>query len=103
MCVCITIGVYLCIYRVYAFYIACDILHYLHTLYTIFYTILYIIIYYTTGKGVQEFPFRKETFITSPSKIKALLHWKPKRSLQTDLAADIAEVYSILILLIIYY
>ena len=30
------------------------------------------------GKGVQEFPFRKETFITSNSKAKALLNWKPK-------------------------
>lgn len=43
------------------------------------------------GKGVQEFPFRKETFITSPSKAKLLLGWAPKRSILSDLKEEVAE------------
>ena len=95
----ISVYVRLCILIVCILYRLCIFLYSMYlpliyrTLYTLlFYAIYHNTLYYTTGKGVQEFPFRKETFITSPSKIKALLHWKPKRSLQTDLAADIAEV-----------
>jgi len=43
------------------------------------------------GKGVQEFPFRKETFITTPSKAKQLLGWAPKHSLLADLKEEVAE------------
>ena len=47
------------------------------------------------GKGVQEFPFRKETFITSNSKAKHLLNWKPKHIISEDLVAEIEEYKSI--------
>lgn len=47
------------------------------------------------GKGVQEFPFRKETFITSNSKAKQLLNWKPKHIITNDLKAEIEEYKSL--------
>jgi len=43
------------------------------------------------GKGVQEFPFRRETFITTPSKAKLLLGWAPKHSLAEDLKKEVEE------------
>lgn len=43
------------------------------------------------GSGVQEFPFRRETFITSPAKAIAATGWKPKHSLVADLVQEIAD------------
>jgi nucleoside-diphosphate-sugar epimerase len=43
------------------------------------------------GSGVQEFPFRRETFITSPSKAKMLLGWTPRHRIEDHIAADIKE------------
>jgi hypothetical protein len=43
------------------------------------------------GKGVQEFPFRKETFITTPSKAKKLLGWSPKHILTNDIPGEVKE------------
>jgi len=43
------------------------------------------------GKGVQEFPFRRETFITTPSKAKLMLSWAPKHSIADDMKAEIQE------------
>jgi len=36
------------------------------------------------------FPFRAETFVTTPSKAKLLLGWSPKHSLEKDIGAEIA-------------
>lgn len=43
------------------------------------------------GKGVQEFPFRKETFITSPSKAIHALKWSPKHTLANGIVEEVAE------------
>lgn len=43
------------------------------------------------GSGVMQFPFRRDTFITTPSKAKLLLGWKPKHNLEDDLDVDIRE------------
>jgi len=39
---------------------------------------------------VSVFPFRAETFVTTPSKAKLLLGWSPKHSLEKEIAAEIA-------------
>jgi len=39
---------------------------------------------------VSLFPFRKETFITTPNKAKTLLGWKPIHNVEDDLAAEVA-------------
>lgn len=43
------------------------------------------------GSGVMQFPFRRDTFITSPSKAKLALGWTSKHTVQNDIAAEIAE------------
>lgn len=42
------------------------------------------------GAGVQEFPFRRETFITTPNKATTLLGWEPKRSIVDDIKEEVA-------------
>ena len=39
---------------------------------------------------MQEFPFRRETFITTPSKATTLLGWTPKKSIIDDIKAEVA-------------
>ena len=47
------------------------------------------------GKNdVSEFPFRKETFITSVDKIKQLLNWVPMHNILTDLQVEVDEYLS---------
>jgi len=43
------------------------------------------------GSTVQEFPFRRETFVVAPSKAKLLLGFRPTHSLVQDLAEELAE------------
>jgi nucleoside-diphosphate-sugar epimerase len=43
------------------------------------------------GSGVMEFPFRRDTFITTPSKAKLALGWSPKHNIVDDIAEEIAE------------
>ena len=43
------------------------------------------------GSVVEEFPFRRETFVVSPSKAKQLLGFAPKHALAADLAAELAD------------
>ena len=43
------------------------------------------------GSGVMEFPFRRETFITSPGKARLLLGWKPKHTVEGDMEAEIKD------------
>lgn len=38
-----------------------------------------------------QFPFRRESFITSPSKAKRLLGWKPKHQLQQDMKQEVSD------------
>jgi len=38
-----------------------------------------------------QFPFRRETFITSPSKAKLLLGWKPKHSFDDDIKIEVND------------
>jgi len=43
------------------------------------------------GTGVMEFPFRRETFIVSPSKAQQLLGWKATHTIEQDIKEEIAE------------
>ena len=42
--------------------------------------------------GAMEFPFRRDTFITTPSKASLLLDWRPKHTLKNDIVEQI-EIY----------
>jgi len=42
------------------------------------------------GSGVQEFPFRRDTFITTPNKAITSLGWKPTKSITKDIEAEVA-------------
>ena len=46
------------------------------------------------GNTLQEFPFRRETFIVSPSKAKHVLGFAPKHSLLKDLVEEVEEYRS---------
>jgi nucleoside-diphosphate-sugar epimerase len=39
-----------------------------------------------------QFPFRRETFITSPGKAKKLLQWAPKHRLEQDLKEEVKHM-----------
>ena len=39
---------------------------------------------------MSVFPFRAETFITTPSKAKLLLGWTPKHRIESDIADEVA-------------
>eukprot|EP00595_Chromulina_sp_UTEXLB2642_P003157 CAMPEP_0196765942 /NCGR_PEP_ID=MMETSP1095-20130614/15663_1 /TAXON_ID=96789 ORGANISM="Chromulina nebulosa, Strain UTEXLB2642" /NCGR_SAMPLE_ID=MMETSP1095 /ASSEMBLY_ACC=CAM_ASM_000446 /LENGTH=353 /DNA_ID=CAMNT_0042125369 /DNA_START=32 /DNA_END=1089 /DNA_ORIENTATION=- len=45
-------------------------------------------------EDVAEFPFRKETFITSVNKAKDVLNWSPTRSLAKDVKGEVDEYLS---------
>lgn len=46
------------------------------------------------GSGAAQFPFRRDTFITTPSKAKQLLGWSPKHSIDKDIAEEVKEYVS---------
>jgi hypothetical protein len=39
--------------------------------------------------GTVQFPFRRETFITSPGKAKRLLQWAPKHRIEQDVKLEV--------------
>lgn len=41
--------------------------------------------------GSVQFPFRRETFVTSPGKAKRLLQWAPKHTLEGDMGVEVAD------------
>mmetsp|Transcript_24701 Transcript_24701/g.41183 ORF Transcript_24701/g.41183 Transcript_24701/m.41183 type:complete len:374 (-) Transcript_24701:157-1278(-) len=43
------------------------------------------------GSGAQVFPFRRDTFITTPSKAKLALGWSPAHVFSDDVAAEVAD------------
>ncbi|KAJ1431846.1 hypothetical protein B484DRAFT_448158 [Ochromonadaceae sp. CCMP2298] len=43
------------------------------------------------GSGAQVFPFRRDTFTTTPSKAKLLLGWAPKHLFTEDVGAEVAD------------
>jgi nucleoside-diphosphate-sugar epimerase len=47
------------------------------------------------GTGPMEFPFRANSFITTPSKAKVLLGWSPQHRLEADIAAELEEYKNI--------
>ena len=47
------------------------------------------------GDGPMEFPFRSNSFITTPNKAKVLLGWSPKHKLESDITAELDEYNAI--------
>lgn len=47
------------------------------------------------GTGPMEFPFRANSFITTPSKAKVSLGWSPKYNLETDIESELEEYKTI--------